>query len=86
MPPEKKAPPSPPPDEFANWQDGGCRYHPKCLECPFDICKLEISPRHERSEYLKSEAKRLKAKGRDTAQIARRLRRSVRSVEHYLKE
>ncbi len=28
--------------ESAKYVDAGCSYHPACLTCPFDVCRLDV--------------------------------------------
>ena len=73
---------------FMEYEDNGCTWHPKCLECSESICRLD-NPRIKRSK-AKDKRKQLVTElvlaGISPSQAARQLKLSKRTVFRYLEE
>ena len=64
-------------------EDKGCSYHPRCLTCPFEVCRFEAGSYMGGSWRAREDAKRardLRAAGVDVNGIARVLDCSRRRV------
>ncbi|MGD9827091.1 MAG: helix-turn-helix domain-containing protein [Hyphomicrobiaceae bacterium] len=67
--------------------DRGCRLHPSCLSCPEATCIFDLATRKaDRIDRRPIRARRLRAKGWTSRQIAERLGVSVRQVFRYWAE
>jgi len=65
------------------YRDTGCRFFPKCLECPFPVCLLDNLDSFQ-SKIRKAEARELAEQGLSQTEIASRLNVSVSQVSRYL--
>jgi DNA-binding NarL/FixJ family response regulator len=68
--------------EHANYTDTGCNYHPRCLNCPFPVCRYD-NPDFKRQERASSQREQVlaaKRSGQTAAEIANALGISTRTV------
>lgn len=71
--------------EFADYyQDTGCDLAPRCLTCPFEVCRYDKAVTAQRSAQNKSKAIELKVRGWSIDDIARELNIGRRQVFRYL--
>lgn len=71
--------------ENVGYRDTGCAYAPRCLECPFRVCRYDVGAglgiRTLLSEHRDREIREARARGESRTEIAQRLGVSVRTVD-----